>query len=395
MSAIIDNPFAITGYISPEYFCDRENETAELVGNITNGRNTALISERRMGKTGLIEHVFHRPEIADNYHAILVDIYPAGSLKEFVFLLSKQIFESLKPQGRKFIDRFFATITSLHAAFKLDPVTGAPTFDISLGEIRQPETSLEQIFQYLENADKRCVVAIDEFQQIARFSEKNVEALLRTHIQRCRNTNFIFAGSINHMMHDIFFTISRPFYQSVSPMTLGPIEEGKYVDFVMKFFKNSNMDITPDEVDSVYRLFGGHTWYMQRVFNEIYSRSSRRDPVYNNIPVSALDNVVWSYEPVYKNIMANLPERQKEILIAIAKEGRNAEITSAEFIGRHGLKSASSIQSSVRQLMAKDIISKDAKSYSIPDRFFALWLQMAYGPGAFLKEFSTTLIPRA
>ncbi len=244
MNTIIENPFVVTGYISPEYFCDRETETAALISNITNGRNTALISKRRMGKTGLIEHVYNKPGIADNYHTFLVDIYPAGTLREFVLLLGKQIFERLKPRGRKFIDRFFATITSLHTAFKIDPVTSMPTFDINLGEIRQPETSLEQIFQYLEGADRRCVVAIDEFQQVAKFPEKNTEALLRTHIQRCRNTNFIFSGSIHHMMREIFFTASRPFYQSVSPMTLGPIEKKKYVEFVSKFFLKAGIGIT-------------------------------------------------------------------------------------------------------------------------------------------------------
>ncbi len=48
----IANPFVVGGYISPHYFCDREVETELLIRNITNGRNVALISTRRMGKTG-------------------------------------------------------------------------------------------------------------------------------------------------------------------------------------------------------------------------------------------------------------------------------------------------------------------------------------------------------
>ena len=378
-----DNPFIVKGYIASEYFCDREKETAQLISNIKNGRNTAMISERRMGKTGLIEHVYHRPEIADYYYTFLIDIYSTGTLREFVFLLSKHIFETLRPRGQKFIDKFFATITSLRPALKLDHITGIPVFDIGLGEIRQPEVSLEQIFQYLEVANKRCIVAIDEFQQIAKFPEKNVEALLRTHIQRCRNTDFIFAGSVHHMMRDIFFTASRPFYQSVSPMSLGPIEEKKYVDFAAGFFRDAKIDIAGDVIETVYRWFDGHTWSVQRVFNEIYGRTSRGGSV--DVPAcsQAVKDIADSYETMYHSWMANLTERQKEVLIAIAKEGKATEITSAEFIRKYGLQSASSVQSSVRQLITKDIVVREMGGYSILDRFFATWLRAAYGLGEY------------
>ena len=384
MTPKIKNPFIITGYISPEYFCDREKETAAMIANIENGRNTALISERRMGKTGLIEHVYHQKEIEKNYYTFLIDIYSTGTLREFVFLLSKHIFETLKPRGQKVIDKFFSTITSLRPALKFNELTGAPEFNIGLGEIRQPEVSLEQIFDYLESADKRCVVAIDEFQQIAKYPEKNIEALLRTHIQRCKNANFIFAGSIHHMMQDIFFTASRPFYQSVSLIKLGPIESDEYVDFVSGFFTDAGVTITDTEISGIYSLLDGHTWYMQAIFNELYALTSKGDTVDKKTISFALFSVVTSYDPIYQNILSNLTERQKEILIAIAKEGVATEITSVEFIRKHGLQSASSVQSSARQLASKEIIIKEQNRYFIPDRFFAIWIRMTYGAGFYL-----------
>ncbi|MDL2283058.1 ATPase [Odoribacter sp. OttesenSCG-928-G04] len=381
MTPKIKNPFIITGYISPEYFCDREKETEKIIANIENGRNTALISDRRMGKTGLIEHVYHQRQIEKDYYTFLIDIYSTGSLKEFVFLLGKHIFETLKPRGQRFIDKFFATITSLRPALKFDSVTSAPEFNIGIGEIRQPEVSLEQIFQYLESADKRCIVAIDEFQQIAKYPENNIEALLRTHIQRSKNANFIFAGSIHHMMQDIFFTASRPFYQSVSLLKLGPIEEEKYAGFVMNFFNKAGVEIPLIDIYNVYDLLEGHTWYMQAVFNEIYAQTSKGNRIGLETINFAMRNVVMTYEPIYQNILSNLTERQKEVLFAIAKEDEATEITSADFIRRHSLQSTSSVQSSAKQLIAKEIVMKQSNRYFIPDRFFAIWLKMTYGSG--------------
>ena len=59
----LKNPFTTNGYVSSRYFCDRERESSELIREITNGNNVALISTRRMGKTGLILHCFHNKKI--------------------------------------------------------------------------------------------------------------------------------------------------------------------------------------------------------------------------------------------------------------------------------------------------------------------------------------------
>ncbi len=85
------NPFVVGRYVSPEYFCDREDETAFLTKQIENGRNVALISPRRMGKTGLIHHCFHQERLKAGFHTFFVDIYATTSLVEFVYLLGKAI----------------------------------------------------------------------------------------------------------------------------------------------------------------------------------------------------------------------------------------------------------------------------------------------------------------
>ena len=83
----IANPFVIGKYVSEDYFCDRTDETAFLKKQVDNGRNTAIIAPRRLGKTGLIQHFFAQPDIAKRYQTIFIDIYATNSLSEFVYLL--------------------------------------------------------------------------------------------------------------------------------------------------------------------------------------------------------------------------------------------------------------------------------------------------------------------
>ena len=377
----ISNPFITSGYVSNDYFCDREKESKEVIKSITNGNNLAIISPRRMGKTGLIMHCFHQPEISRYYHCFFIDIYATNNLKEFVFKLGKEIFETLKPNGSKFIDGFFSIISSLRPAFKIDSITGAPVFDIGIGEIGEPAYSLEQIFNYLEAADKPCLVAIDEFQQIANYSEHNIEAVLRTHIQHCKNSSFIFAGSQRHIMQNIFFTSSRPFYQSVSLLTLKAINEKVYIGFVQHHFGKANKIISKDLISTVYRVFEGHTWYIQNIFNELYAMTEQGETCTLECIQESVRRKIATYEPLYLSTLSFLTERQKEILYAIAKEGKARSVTSAAFIKKHGLLSSSSVQTAIKQLLEKEIITTENNVYQVYDRFFGLWLTTVFGTG--------------
>ena len=302
-------------------------------------------------------------------------------MKELVYILGKHIFNTLKPQGRKFIERFFTMISSLRPAFKLDSITGEPVFDIGIGDIRQPALSLEEIFSYLEAADKPCLVAIDEFQQIARYPEKNVEAILRTHIQKCTNTTFVFAGSQRHMMQNIFFSASRPFYQSASFLNLDPIRPEAYLGFVRHHFENGGKVVSDECIHRIYNLFEGHTWYMQTLLNRLYEYLDQGEEMTIEDTERILKQTVDANETVYQNMVAMLPEKQKEVLFAIAKEGKAGGITSAEFIKRNGLSSSSSVQSSIKQLFEKELITRNENIYQVYDRFFGLWLSKVYGTG--------------
>ena len=76
-----NNPFVISGYRGPEYFCDRVRETGKLVSALVNERNVTLMAPRRYGKTGLVKNVFH--SLPEEYATIYVDIYSTENLHEF------------------------------------------------------------------------------------------------------------------------------------------------------------------------------------------------------------------------------------------------------------------------------------------------------------------------
>lgn len=373
------NPFIVTGKIAPEYFCDRVTESARLMKSITNGNNLVIISPRRMGKTGLIQFCYDKPEISREYYTVFIDILHTSSLREFTYLLGKEIYETLLPRNRRMVKLFMQTLKSISGKFGFDPVFNLPTFNIELGDIERPEYTLDEIFRYLDRADKRCIVAIDEFQQIAKYPEKNIEALLRTHIQKQMNGNFIFAGSERHMMQEMFSSAARPFYHSADMLELKAIPLEIYVPFVVNHFEKCQKHIDAANVEKVYNLFKGHTYYMQKTFNEAFADTPENAECTIDTIRDAIDDMVVSNDTIFREILSNIPEKQKILLYAIAREGEAERITSAEFIKRHSLVSASSVQSATKKLLEKDFITEINKVYSITDKLFSMWINKIYG----------------
>lgn len=373
------NPFIVTGKIEPAYFCDRVQESARLIKSLTNGNNMVIISPRRMGKTGLIQFCYEKPEIKKEYYTFFIDILHTSSLREFTYLLGRAIYETLLPRSKKMAKLFVQTLKSISGKFGFDPITGLPTFNVELGDIDRPEYTLEEIFQLLVAADKPCIVAIDEFQQIAKYPEKNIEALLRTHIQKIRNCNFVFAGSERHMMQEMFMSSARPFYHSGDIMELNAIAPEIYIPFIVGHFESRNRKISNENVEKVYNLFKGHTYYIQKTFNEAFADTPEGDECSIKTLHTAINNLIAYNDTIFREILSNIPEKQKALLYAIAKDGEAERITSAEFIKRHSLTSASSVQSATNKLLEKDIITEINKVYSVTDRLFGMWINNLYG----------------
>lgn len=370
----LSNPFVIGKYVDKDYFCDREKESELLVHHIVNGRHVTLMSERRLGKTGLIEHVFTNC-LPDDYETFLIDIYTCKNLREMVYLLANEVFKKIAKK-QSLLERLLSIVRSLKTTISYNNVTGQPELGLGLGEIHQPEVTLDEILSYLEASDKMCVVAIDEFQKIASFDENNVEALLRTKIQHLKNTQFIFAGSERHLLEGIFNDPARPFYNSVVFMQLLPIDKDEYTRFCQHLFSLYNKTVSGVLVSRLYDCFQGITWYLQLSMNEAFTMVERGGHVDEEAYEHILNHMVDSKRFTFEDRYASLTEKQKTVLLAIAAEfPKELTPTSQEFIAKYNLKTASSVQTAVKGLTEKGILS-DIHGVKRPtDLLFMMWLK--------------------
>lgn len=380
------NPFIVLGTIPDPYFCDREKETERLVRYLTNGQNVVLHAPRRIGKSKLIEHCFEQPAIKGKYYTIFVDILQTGNLQEFTYEFGKAVFEATASLGDKLMKQFAQTVQSLHTEYTIDPMTGFPKLSLSIGHIENAIYTIEEVFRFLEQAEKPCIVAIDEFQRIADYPEKNVEAILRTHIQKMQNCKFVFAGSDRHLLGQMFQDYNRPFYNSAATITLEQIERSKYNAFATMHFEEYDKHIAPEDVDRVYDLFDGNTFAMQKTLNIAFSLTEKKEWCTIDTIRQAIDEIIEENDFSYRTHLMSVGSSQKEVLYAIARSGKAMQITSAAFVGKYRLGSASSVQSAVRKLKADGWVAEyinqaGHKYYQVNDYFLMLWIQKKYGRG--------------
>ena len=368
------NPFVTNGYAGSEYFCDRAQETEILRELLINENNIALISPRRIGKTDLIWHVFDEPKIQRDYHCFVVDIYATKNLGDFVNMMGKALVDELRPKGRKAWEKFVTMVSSLRGEISFD-MSGLPVWGVGLGSIKNPTVTLDEIFTYLEKADKPCLVAIDEFQQITRYGDETIEATIRTYVQRCTNAHFIFSGSQRHMMNGMFTSPSRPFYQAVTIINLQPLDLGVYTDFCVSKFEEAGKHLDKAVVALLYERFEAVTSYMHRVLNVLFSRTDKGATCDVSMVDEAIEFIIRLSSDTYESLLYQMPEKQRVLFLAIAREGKAVEVTGGAFIKRNKLNSASSVNSALKGLLEKDFVTEDKNVYSVYDQFFALWLK--------------------
>ena len=371
--AKIDNPFVTTGYAGAEFFCDREKETEDIIRYLTNGNNVALISPRRYGKSDLLRHCFAQKTIIDNYYTFIVDIYSTKTVAEMVGKLGSAILETLKPKGKKTWEKFLAILSSVRSGISFD-INGQPSWTMSVGDIHSPTATLDEIFVYLQNADRPCLVVIDEFQQITKYGDPNIEAEIRTRVQYCSNAHFVFSGSRRQLMGTIFTSPARPFYQSVTLYHLDRLPLDRYSEFCTNLFEKRGKHLDIAVVNHLYKQFDGVTYYMQRVMNELFSQTAVGATCVEEDVSKAVDEIIAVSSTIYEDLMYQLPEKQSRVLIAVAKDGSAKNVTSGSFTKRHSLPSPNSVKSAIPALIDKGLLTQDKGVYKVYDLFFAIWL---------------------
>ena len=373
----MENPFTIKSYESKDLFCDREEELQLMLRNCINSTDMTLISQRRMGKTGLILRLFEElKEVKPTIHTIYIDIFASRNIDDFIKLMAEATMKSFQPKT-SIGDKLLTFIKSLRPQLSFDNITGDPQLQIAYQTTHEKEYTLRGLFDFLDNQGEHIVIAIDEFQQIRDYPEQNMEALLRTYIQQTHNLTFIFCGSKKHLMADIFANEKKPFYNSTTFISLGKISEASYSAFIRKLLKERHRNITDEALQFILEWTHRHTYYTQQLCHTVYANGSK-DITIEDVK-KACEQLMKQGETVYLQYRQMLTDKQWDYLIAVAKEGSIQQITASNFLKRHKIGTPSVSRRLADALCAKGLINDEVTLkgtiYSLSDVFLSHWME--------------------
>jgi len=367
-------PFPLTGYYGPSYFCNREEETRVLLSNLRGGQSTILTAQRRIGKTSLIHHVIAK--LPAGTRGIYLDILPTENMNDFLNELATSVVRNVSDK-KGFGNKIWDFIKSLRPSVSFDMLTGSPLVSFTVKDT-EVNNQIEAIFKFLEKQDDKFVIAIDEFQQILRYPEKNTESWLRSIIQKLKNVVFIFSGSQQHIMNELFTVPSRPFYNSAAKLVIMKIDRFKYSAFIKKKFTGDKISIKDQVISQMMDWTDGHTFYVQLLCNRVFISGIKE--VTEKTWKEEAHRLLTEQEQVFFNYRSLMTKPQWNLLKAAALEGILYEPTGMDFVMKHSLGNPSTVLRSLEALIRMELIYSDfskegKKYYSINDLLFRRWME--------------------
>lgn len=374
----MENPFALFGYTGPATFCDREEETRAIMEAIEARRNLTLFAIRRLGKSGLILHVFHKlPK--KKYLSVYVDAMASRTEMDFVssFITATTRVLAKDNRGQGYLKKLTEIFSRLRPKIAFDPITGLPAVELDLQNREDAKISIETAFRMLAEESKQVIIAMDEFQQVAAYPDSHIEALFRSYMQAYPKLRFIFSGSQRHILVPMFSNAGNPLYRSTQMMQLGKISEKSYSAFIHKHFSKANCILEEGVAEEILQWTHRHTYYTQYVCNRLFSKQFSR---ISTDDLHQLKHAILEENaPLFYQFERLLPQKQWDLLRAIALEDGIDQPLAKDFIYTHQLGTPSTVQGALEALLKKDMIyenyNDEAVRYQVNDVFLTRWLQ--------------------
>ena len=356
------NPFKFGTVVDEPFFIDRKDELVKISSLIKSENHLILISPRRYGKTSLIKKVLK--ETGKRY--LFLDMQLVMSAEDLAAQLLKRVYRISPFNKLKGFIKSFRVIPSV----TINPVTGET--DVSFRHEQGGMVPLEDVLNLIDklgNEKNRIVVALDEFQEIFRIN-KELDRVLRSIMQDHKHVNYIFSGSSESMISEIFENKKSPFYHFAYLMTLNMIPEKEF----SRFLENRFREITKHEKSissAILSETGSHPYYTQQLAFTVWELVSRSGYT-EDITQNAVSEIMQNHDNDYELLWNGFNSTDMKVLVGLAES--DLAPLSDEFSRNFDPGANSTVFSSLQRLIRRGFVIKKDSSYIIDDPFFRKWI---------------------
>lgn len=352
-----ENPFKSDTPVDTPYFTDRVKELDYIKRFVESRNHLILISPRRFGKSSLVEKAISQT----GRPYIIINLQQITSLDDFSALLLKGIYKLHPWEKMKHYISHFRIIPTVTTS----PITGEMDFSFN-PTVAESNSVLEDTMDMLEkisDPENRIIVVLDEFQEILELN-KHLDKRLRAIMQRQKNINYIFLGSQESMMTDIFERVKSPFYHFGMLMHLSKIP---YEDF-LSFLTDRFSDLSPQAETigkEILAFTDCHPYYTQQLAYRVWELLELGSES-EHAAEKAIDELVHSHDLDFERLWMTFNRTDRRIIQILAK-GNTSPYADRTL-------PTSTYYSALKKLMKNGHIIKLDK-YEIEDPFFKLWVE--------------------
>jgi hypothetical protein len=356
------NPFKFGTIVDGRFFTDREEEFEKISSFLKWENHLILISPRRFGKTSLVKKVV----IESGRKFIFLDLQLVLSSEDFAAQLLKRVYRIYPIQKIKSYIKSFRLIPVVN----INPVTGQTEISFQPGAAGfVPLEDVLSLIEKLAEGKKKMIVVLDEFQEIFRIAG-GMDRFLRSVMQTHKNINYVFLGSHESMIREIFEKKNSPFYRFGSLMTLGKINIEKFRKFISEGFKGKTVS-AGELSDKILAITDCHPYYTQQLAFTVWEMliKVKYSP---DLAEKAADEIVQSHDNDYERIWNSLNRTDMVVLTGMSLS--DVSPLSDEFSKIYGTGAVSTIFSALQRLTGKGLLIKEGSAYKIDDPFFKRWI---------------------
>ena len=371
----MEDPFVFGTATSEPCFTDRENETQRLQQNFLHGINTMLISPRRWGKTSLVKHVADSLKNEKDVKVVMMDIFSCRNEHQFYKMFATEIIKQTSSKWEEWVadaKKFLGGLVP-KISLDVDPVTDLTfSFDFSETHFNVDVLSLPE--KIAESKGIKVVVCIDEFQQIADFSDSLLfQKKLRSVWQLQQNVTYCLFGSKKHILAGLFSKPSCPFYKFGDILFLQKIPTSYWSDFIMSRFAATGKSISKELTEEICAFVENHSSYVQQLSWIVWTKTEKTAT--REILEKSKTELLNQSSILFQNYIDELTGFQINFLLAMS-DGIQSEFSRKEILTRYNLGTAANITRLKKSLEDKDLIDIEAKKVTFNDPVFAHWIRL-------------------
>lgn len=269
--------FPTDGPLAPGELIGRGDDIAHIEQQLRAGINVVLASPRRTGKTTVCDSVTAGLAADDgSFYVARLDLFEVDGIGQMADELIaatvsnrpalRKALHAARRSGRTLYESVGVTLTpKLLGAGEIDGIDIGVLSRLPDDPVAHLDYALALPQRVAAADNKRLVLYIDEFQDVERIGDSFkrdwavvLKRKMRAAFQRSPDVSFLFAGSLEHMMRDIFGSSNEPFFHFGGFHRLAPITVEEWHDGLTERFARDRTRIDPAALKFVIDCGEGH-----------------------------------------------------------------------------------------------------------------------------------------